>query len=121
MGLRTKTDQAALEASLVATRAEDAGRAAQIDGMLKDRDWATVAKFCAYCAQSNSLHLQPWQFPPCWIDPRDIDAALRAPDDQRGIPNAARLLQRMQRANVSRFDPDPVRSCEAAERRTATP
>lgn len=116
MGLMlTRTDRLALKASLTAARTEDAGRARQIDGMLADgRAWSEVAKFASYCAQADALHLQPWEFPPVWIN--DLDQALNAtPDDARHIRNAALLLQRMLAAGISRWHPDPVAACEAAE------
>lgn len=44
-------------------------------------------------------------------------AALAEPDEQRGYRKAALLLQRLLAAGVSRWHPNPVAACEAAEKR----
>ena len=72
-----------------------------------------VATFCASCAQSRSLRLPPWQPAPCNIG--NIEAALADTDEVSGYRAAALLCQRMQRCGVSRWHPDPVAACEAAE------
>jgi hypothetical protein len=58
------TDHDALARALVACRAESTARAKQLDSMLQDRPWETVAAFAAYSAQTGSLGLMPWQDPP---------------------------------------------------------
>jgi hypothetical protein len=42
-------------------------------------------------------------------------AALNNTDEQSGYRAAALLRQRMERCGVSRWHPDPVAACEAAE------
>jgi hypothetical protein len=42
-------------------------------------------------------------------------AALNDPDEQRGYRAAALLRQRMERCGVSRWHPNPIAACEAAE------
>jgi hypothetical protein len=45
-----------------------------------------------------------------------LPAVLAEPDDGKsGRHEAARLLERMLRAKISRFHPDPMRALEAAE------
>ena len=61
----TRNDRAALKLALALCRNESPGRAQQIDSMLEDQPWAEVATFAAFCCQSRSLHLDPWQEPPC--------------------------------------------------------
>jgi hypothetical protein len=64
------------------------------------------------------IALQPWETPPIRI--RDIEAALHAADDARRVRDAARLLQRMQALNISRYEPNPLRAiAEAEQRQTA--
>jgi len=46
-------------------------------------------------------------------------SALADPDEQRGWRSAALLRQRMERCGVSKYHPDPVAACEAAERAAA--
>jgi ParB-like chromosome segregation protein Spo0J len=45
----------------------------------------------------------------------DMAAALNNTDEQSGYRAAALLRQRMERCGVSRWHPDPVAACEAAE------
>ena len=86
-----------------------------------ERPFERVSRFAAFSCQMDSLRLDPFEYPPVWIR-GDIDAALNAPDDARHIRNAARLLQRLLRANLSRFEPDPLgalKRVEAEQRQTA--
>ena len=69
--------------------------------------WRDVAMGAAYHLQIQKLGLQPWENPPCVGDvtqPRVDQSALD-------------LLRRLQSLNLSRFEPDPVRACEAAEKK----
>jgi len=109
----TPTDKAALTLAIEVTRRESAARRQQIDNFLATREWIYVATFCAGCAQSRSLNLPPWQPSPCFVG--DMAAALADPDEQRGYRAAALLRQRMERCGVSKWHPDPVAACEAAE------
>jgi hypothetical protein len=60
------------------------------------------------------LSLRPWECPP--VETYDVDD----PSDCYGYrPNEVRLLQRMLRAGVSRFHPDPAKALAAAEARPA--
>lgn len=93
------------------------GRRRQIDEKLKVEKWARVGRFAAYSCQIDSLHLEPWEWPPIWI--RDVDAAMTAPDDARRIGDAARLLQRMLALGLSRYEPSPMAAISAAEHRQA--
>jgi hypothetical protein len=67
----TQIDRDALTRALAACRAEDAGRAKQIDSMLAREPWEQVAVFAASCVQSRSLGLMPWQSPPYRVVPRN--------------------------------------------------
>jgi hypothetical protein len=113
----TPTDKAALELAIEVTRKESPARRQQIDDFLSSplwvRPWIEVATFAAGCAQERALRLQPWQPPPCHIN--DIPAALAVSDEGSGWRAAALLLQRMQRCGVSRWHPDPIAACNAAE------
>ncbi len=114
-------DRAALELAIEVTRNESAARRQQVDDFLSSplwiRPWFDVATFCASCAQSRRLNLPPWQPPPCNIG--NIAAALNDLDPQRGYRAAARLLQRMLDAGVSRWHPDPLAAIAEAEQRQA--
>jgi hypothetical protein len=85
--------------------------------MLASWPFETVGRFAAGCAQSKALHVQPWETLPLWIG--DIEAGLNAPDDARRTREAAELLQRLLRADLSRFEPDPIGALERVERQAA--
>jgi hypothetical protein len=102
----TRNDRDALERALKLTRQESEGRAQQLLRMQLDDGWFYAARFASYSCQVDALHLKPWEHPPIWVDDPDD-----YPDRE-----AARLLKRMLAAGVSRFDPDPMRALEAAER-----
>lgn len=77
----------------------DPGRAAQLQSMLRDRDWEEVADFACYVCQCRALCLRPWQSPPSSVEEDD-------PDEHD--KDAQKLLRKMLAAGVSRFDPDPL-------------
>jgi hypothetical protein len=81
----------------------------QIERMLDDRPWREVGEFAAYCCQMRSLELRPWQYPPCWVGPKDTNPE-HAP--------AIALLKRLLANNLSRFEPDPVGAVAAIEARS---
>jgi hypothetical protein len=79
--------------------ARDRQVAAQLKAKLADGEaWEDVAAFAAYSVQIDSLHLRPWQEPPCCADENDPDER----DKQ-----AQRLLRRMLKAGLSRYELDP--------------
>jgi hypothetical protein len=84
-------------------RAESPGRAAQIDGEVKDEGWESAAVFASYCCQCEALDLRPWQDPPCFAEIR--------PDS-----DSLALLVKLLGHGLSRFDPDPVAALARARR-----
>ena len=96
----TEADRAALELAMEYAR-RDPERALQLDKKLKGergilpQSWQAVAEFAAYCAQTVSLHLKPWEAPPCLSDGEG-----NAPEDK--------LCRKMLEAGISRFHPDPM-------------
>jgi hypothetical protein len=73
-----RIDRDALERALAACRAQDAGRAWQIDSKLASEPWEDVAAFAAYSAQNRSLRLPPWQGPPCHACLADLETSCSA-------------------------------------------
>jgi hypothetical protein len=90
-------DVTALE-RCVEIASRDPDRAEQLRWKLADgQPWASVAAFASFWVQGRSLRLKPWEVPPCTaIDARDTDAH--------------RLLRKMLRAGLSRYEPDPIRA-----------
>jgi hypothetical protein len=112
--LMSEADVDALERAMEMARLEP-GRGEQLDSKLKDEPWEDVARFAAYCCQCNNLQLQPHQSPPCWI--YDLVKIINAGDDGIiGDYAAARLLQRMLNAGLSRYEPDPERALAKAKK-----
>jgi hypothetical protein len=114
MGTIDAIDREALERCLAAARAENPARAKQIDLMLADQPWEEVAVFAATCAQSRSLDLPPWQSPPFRASLRDLEKPY---GDASGKRESAELLKRLRDANLSIFEPDPMRALAEAEQR----
>jgi hypothetical protein len=106
-------DRAALTQALAMCRAEDEGRAWQIDSMLEDRPWAEVARFAASCCQCRALKLYPWQSPPCDVDEDGDDGEINA--------DGVKLLRKMLAAGLSRYEPDPLAALKAAKREQRAP
>jgi hypothetical protein len=102
-------DRDALTQALAMCRNESTGRAWQIDSMLQNEPWVSVAKFCSHVCQRRSLHLLPWEAQPMY---GDVDASWRD-------PQAEKLLQQMLAAGVSKFHPTPMEAIAAAKRKGA--
>jgi hypothetical protein len=88
---------------MVMARQGPDARGDQIDRMLEDRDWFEVARFAAAYCQCRALNLKPWELPPVWVGVGED-------------PEAEKLWKRMRRAGVSKYHPDPIGACEAAEK-----
>jgi hypothetical protein len=93
-------DRAALERCMHRAQ-RDPDRAGQLQKMLADQPWQDVAAFACLCVQKRSLHLKPWEVPPC--------VASEDANDARDT-DAQRLLRKMLRAGLSRYEPDPIRA-----------
>ena len=78
---------------------------------------AAICRGARHC-QSRNLGLKPWENLPLWID--DLAAALCEPfDDQTGTREAAELLKKMLAAELSKYEPDPIRAIAEAEAKAA--
>jgi hypothetical protein len=99
-------DREALEMSMAKAMEE---RAEQIAYKLKNESWREVAEFAAYACQCDSLHLKPWEAPPCSIFDEERD------------PEGARLLHRMLDAGISMYHPDPLKALKEADEREGRP
>jgi hypothetical protein len=101
----TEADVAAMTLAIEQARADDPGRAAQINSKLADEPFENVGWFAAAVCQRQMLGLKPWELPPCEIfDSDGEDVAAR------------RLLRRMLKAKISRFHPNPRKALAEAKR-----
>ncbi|HVI68043.1 MAG TPA: hypothetical protein VM910_36500 [Bradyrhizobium sp.] len=114
-----RIDRDALERCIATMRnSKEPSDRMQIERALAEDGWQEAADSAAYHCQMNALRLRPWQSPPCWINTRDITSIIARGDDSiAGDYAAAKLLQKMLQASLSRFEPDPV----AALKRTNPP
>jgi hypothetical protein len=110
------TDRRAFDLAIEIARRDKLQRR-RIDERLADgHDYVAVGKNAARFCQSQALRLEPWQTPPCHADMRALDEPYGDPSGRR---ESAELALRMQRQDVSRWHPDPVAACIAAEQRKA--
>ena len=105
-------DRNALERAIEITKAESPGRAAQIASKLKDESWRSVAEFAAYCCQHRALATRPWELAPVSVDEDD---PIPDGDDHRRTGRAIKLLRRLLRAGLSRFEPQPLEALAKME------
>jgi hypothetical protein len=98
-------------------RALDAegGRAEQI----KHSGWLYAAEGAAYSQQYKALQLKPWQFTPCWVGLDDLERF--EPGDHSRRWEAARLLQKLLDAGLSRYQPPPPRPWRRSRRTLEAP
>jgi len=102
-----KIDRDALKLAMKMAREEPDGRGEQLDRMLADREWFEVARFAAAHCQCRALGLKPWELPPVWV----------------GVghdPHGEALWKRMRACGISRYHPNPIAACEAAENAART-
>jgi hypothetical protein len=108
-----KIDRAALELALEQTLAEkDQGRVDQVRSMLQGRTRLEVSQFCSFHRQIEALKLKPWEVPPCCV-------SMANPDNDNAA--AMQLLKRMRACGVSKWHPNPILACEAAEKAAGPP
>ena len=82
----------------------DPQRRDQLLAMALEQPWQEVATFAAYCAQIASMHLHPWQDPPCLgigTDPQ---------------PEAEKWADRLIMAGLSIYEPNPVEALAKARK-----
>ena len=109
-------DRNALERCVQAALAsKDQRRVEQVKEKLADETWTEVAEFCSYDLQMEALNLKPWESPPCWVDPADIETILAAgPGDDTF--EAAKLTRRLLDAGLSLYEPDPITALRKRKR-----
>ena len=115
-------DREALERAIeIARNSGEPGRREQIDRLMEKEGWFAAADFCCYCCQRELIRPRLCQPTPADIDPADIETIIARGDDApNGNFTAAKLLKRMLRADLSRYEPDPVRALAEAKRRAPT-
>jgi hypothetical protein len=103
----TDADEAAIALAIEMERAVNPKEIAE---MLCTRTLEEVGRFAVGRCQDRNLNLKPWECPP--YQTRDVG---ETSDDWGCRPNEVALLNRMRRAGVSKFHPNPLAVIEAAE------
>ena len=102
-------DRDALTRAIAITRDSSApGRREQVDQMMEERGWFSAALFCVYSCQFDAIKPRLWQ--PTPHDITDLEGTLAKGDDGLGGKYAAaKLLRRMLRAGLSKYEPEPLK------------
>jgi len=116
-------DRAALERAIELKRDRSPADRREIDERLKTRPWFEVAVDAVYCCQRSLIAPRLWQKQPHDIEVDEIETIIaRGPDGLGGEYQAAKLLRRMLKAGLSKFEPQPLQAlAEAKARRTQFP
>jgi hypothetical protein len=113
-------DRDALERCLKAACARKGYGHQHVERLLKEEGWLEAAEQACFYQQFTALGLKIWQEPPCETHPHDIEAILaRGDDGVGGRYFAALLAKQLIEADLSQFEPDPVRALEAKRRKTS--
>ena len=104
----TDVDRDAMARAITAACARSEERRNQIIGFLEARPRELVADFAAGCEQRRNLGLTPWEDPPTYIWPEDIEAIIaRGPVDNREYTGAC-VLKKLLAAGLSQYEPNPT-------------
>jgi hypothetical protein len=115
-------DIEACERAIAIMRNSGPDRAEQLDRLLQEDDWQGAADLAVYHCQRELIRPRLWQPTPADIDPADIEAIIAKGDDGKaGRFVAAKLLRKMLRAGLSRFEPQPIEALAAAKAKRSAP
>ena len=98
-------DREALERAIELTKAENRARAAQITNKLKTESWREVAEFAAFHCQHRALQVKPWELVPVSVDEDELTPI---GDDVHRRGRAIKLLRRLLKAGLSRYEQQPL-------------
>ena len=90
--------------------------AEQVDHWLKRDGWLQAARYCVANCQKSLIRPKLWLELPMYIEPSDIEGIIARGPDRGGEYAAARMLRRMLKAGLSRYEPQPIEALAAAKR-----
>jgi hypothetical protein len=108
----TRTDRKAMKRAIEQMRAESADARERVERVLRVEGFESAANTAAYHVQRLALTLKPWMCPPCWAND-EIDPT--RPNTFGNRADEVALRQRLKRAGLSAFEPDPMRALAEAE------
>jgi len=91
----------------------------QVDHWLRRDGWLQAARYCVAGCQTSLVRPRLWLTLPMYVEPEDIETIIARGPDRRGEYQAARLLRRMLKAGLSRFEPQPIEALKARATRRA--
>ncbi len=97
----TDVDREAITRAIEITRKESRARRRQVDAKLRTEPFEAVGRFCAFSAQIEFMHLQPWESTIVYTD----------------LPESHALRRRLIAAGLSKYEPDPLAALERVETR----
>src|SRR5262245_59230162 len=101
-------DREALERCISIARSSSPNEREMLDRLEREEGWFCAAVQACYHCQRPLIAPRLWQPMPHDVDPGQVDAIIaRGPDGLAGEYQAARLLRRMLRHSISRYEPDP--------------
>ena len=110
-------DREALERALKIARSDPQERE-MLDRLEKEEGWFTAAVQAVYHCQRPLIAPRLWQPQPHDLNPDEVEVIIaRGDDGVNGNYAAAKLLKRMLKAGLSRYEPDVVGALEQAEAR----
>jgi hypothetical protein len=101
-------DRKAMQSAIKELSRSEPTWAATLTNMLQSQPFEQVGAFAAGVCQVKNLQLKAWECPPC-------DSFETQSDCYGARPAEIRLLQRMLRAGVSRYHPNPMQALAALE------
>jgi hypothetical protein len=105
----SRVDKEACERAIEITRNSSDDRRKQIDELLAEEGWSAAADLAVYHCQRSLIAPRLWQPLPADIDPAQVDAIIAKGDDHLGGEfQAAKLLRRLLKAGLSRYEPRPI-------------
>jgi hypothetical protein len=114
----SSVDREALTRALEIARAESPADREALDQLEKAEGWLVAAQQGVYDCQRSLTAPRLWQPLPMDINPAEVASIIaRGPDNLGGEYAAARLLKKMLRAGLSRFEPEPLRRLAEIKRR----
>jgi hypothetical protein len=96
-------------------------RSEQVDHWLRCDGWLQAARYCAANCQKSLIRPRLWLELPMYVEPSDIEGIIARGPDRGGEYQAAKILRKLLRAGLSRFEPEPLKALAAAKRTKAEP
>jgi len=114
----SQVDREAVTRAIELKRARSPADRREVDEMLKTNAWFEVAEDAVYCCQRSLIAPRLWQPTVADIPPDQVEAIIaRGDDGLAGNYAAAKLLRRMLKAGLSKYEPQVLQKLAEAKAR----